>query len=174
NIIKNGASGLLWDGTGSNSFAGTLRVQNGLMFLDKPPGVISVNNRLEIVGPGIVQLGASDQLLETCDVQIETGGQLLLNGNAQTLNSKILLWDDAVIDGGGNYSPGAGLSVAGPVIARTTNSIAVIRNGLLTLNKSNVVFDVDGLKGCCQGSGFLEVSANIVGNGGFWALGHEV
>src|SRR5437773_8209385 len=131
NILKIGPGDMLWQGA-ANTFTGTLRVENGITFFGKSAGQNAVITRLEIAGPGRVQLDQSDQIFNLCPVQIETGGQFLLNGHAEFLSSVLTLWDDAVIDGGGNYlPPSGGLYILNLIRVRTTNSIAVIRNGLL-------------------------------------------
>ena len=164
NILKIGPGDMLWQGAG-NTFFGTLRVENGNTFFGKSAGQNAVITRLEIAGPGRVQLDQSDQIFNLCPVQIETGGQFLLNGHKEFLTSVLTLWDDAVIDGGANYDPSSGgLYILSFVRVRTTNSIAVIRNGILGMNSTGVTFDVDGIKNSQQ-TGFLDVSANIIGVG---------
>src|SRR5258708_16151575 len=127
---------MLWQGAAS-TFTGTLRVENGDTFFGKSAGQNAVITRLEIAGPGRVQLDQSDQIFNLCDVQIETGGQFLLNGQSELLSSDVVLWDDAVIDGGGTYLSSR-LSFRGQVKVRPTNSFAVIRSARLYLESRNV------------------------------------
>src|ERR1043166_6819679 len=105
NILKIGVGTMMWQGL-ANTFNGKLRVEDGLVQFNKTSSQNCVVNRLEIAGPGVVQLLQSDQIFNLCTVVLETGGQFLLNGQQETLSDVVELWDNSVIDGGGNYISG--------------------------------------------------------------------
>lgn len=79
-----------------NSFTGTLTVLRGTLALAKPAGISAfAGNRLLLGGGGnqaIIRLDASEQLSDTCQVQIvgKHEGRIWTQGNSETMGTLVL------------------------------------------------------------------------------------
>lgn len=92
-LVKAGGGSLTIGGSQSNSFAGGLTAQNGLIFLAKTGGAVAVPGPLTIGtfngsnGSATVRLDGDNQLGSTSAVMLHTGSALNLNGNSQTIGA---------------------------------------------------------------------------------------
>ena len=98
NFTWNGGGNAQWQTTPSfltgekpNTFTGTLTILRGTLSLSKPAGVSAFDGRRLVLGGGsnqaIVQLGASEQINDSCTVVIagEHEGRIWTQGHSETL-----------------------------------------------------------------------------------------
>ncbi len=78
-LTKTGAGTNIFSGTTANTYAGTTRVNEGTLVLNKTSSVKSVPGNL-VIGDGsgsdVVRLGSNNQIATTADVFIQSGGLL--------------------------------------------------------------------------------------------------
>lgn len=86
-FTKTGAGRLLLSGTNANTYAGTTRVQEGLLELAKGIGALNgaIPGRLEI-GSATVRLLGSTQIANTSDVDLASSGVLDLNNKGEAFD----------------------------------------------------------------------------------------
>jgi autotransporter-associated beta strand protein len=86
-VTKDGPGKVTFDGAGANTYTGTTRVQFGTLALNKSPGVNAVPAGLDIFSGGTARLMAANQIVDTSTVNVNLGGTLDLNGNAETIGT---------------------------------------------------------------------------------------
>ncbi len=89
-FAKNGNGTLTLSGTSANTFTGTTTVDVGTLQLSKTAGLIAIGGALTIgngSGTDTVKLINANQIPDTTDVVIATGGVLNLNGQAETIDA---------------------------------------------------------------------------------------
>ncbi|MDB5322318.1 MAG: uncharacterized protein JWN40_3949 [Phycisphaerales bacterium] len=86
-FTKDGPGKVTFDGTQSNTYGGTTRVQLGTLALNKPQGFNAVPAGLDIFNGGTARLMAANQIIDTSAVTVNIGGTLDLNGQTETIAS---------------------------------------------------------------------------------------
>lgn len=89
-FTKTGSGTLTLSGNLANDFTGTLKVYGGTVYLAKTAGLAAVSGNLEVGdtsgSTALVQLSASEQIVNTSDVTVNSGGTLDLYGFNETID----------------------------------------------------------------------------------------
>ena len=160
NLIKKGVGSLLLSGSLANTYAGSMTVEDGLVQLSKPAGVVCIPGPL-IIGDSVgaansaaVSLQLADQISDTTAVTIEDDGLLNLNNFSDAIGSLTVT--------GGDVTMGAGtLTLGGDVTANASADTAII-SGNLSLGSATRSFNI--ASGAANPD--LTISAIISGNAG--------
>lgn len=98
NVTKTGSGTLTFSGSHASTFSGLFTVSGGTLLLGKADGVASISDDLRIQSGGTVRLLNGNQIADAADVTVEAGGQLDLNGKAESIDG--LNGDGTVTNGG--------------------------------------------------------------------------
>ncbi|WP_050030969.1 autotransporter-associated beta strand repeat-containing protein [Verrucomicrobium sp. BvORR034] len=89
-FTKTGTGALTLNGSLANDYAGTFKAYEGLVTLDKPTNVAAITGNLEVGDSGgstaTVRLAAAEQIVNTADVTVNSGGTLDLNGFNESID----------------------------------------------------------------------------------------
>ena len=103
-LTLNGPGDLDFGGNFSNTFSGTMTVNEGTVFLDGVPPALAGDI---VIGDGIhaaqVTLGFGGQTAATTNVTINTGSTFDLNGNSDTIAS-LTMTGGTVLTGAGTLT----------------------------------------------------------------------
>ncbi|MEO6035507.1 MAG: autotransporter-associated beta strand repeat-containing protein, partial [Verrucomicrobiota bacterium] len=171
-LSANGGGGgvLRINGTVGNSFLGTVTqhskpmisgIRGAELVLDKQAGV-AVTGPLVIDTNCVTRLARANQIADTAPVRITAGGQLLLDGHANTIGSLYLTNTANATATTRVDTGGAVLSVLGDITAVNNGSFTPTIVGRLDLPSGNHNFLVSGL--VYEG---LDMQAQVTGSGNF-------
>ncbi|MEP3211788.1 MAG: autotransporter-associated beta strand repeat-containing protein [Luteolibacter sp.] len=156
-ITKSGTGAMVLGGTSANTFTGLTKVTEGQLTLSKTAALNAIAGALEI-GDGsgddasaIVQLNASNQIIDTAAVSIYSGGQLRLQSFSDTVGALTLYGGS--ITGAGSLGLGGNLTFSG-----TNGATASISSGLGMTAVRTFLVNSNGLAGID-----LTISGNITG-----------
>ena len=72
-------------GGNANTYTGLTTVSAGSLVLSKTAGVVALAGGA-LVNGGTLQIGGADQIMDTANLEVATGGTLAMSGNAETVN----------------------------------------------------------------------------------------
>lgn len=154
-VVQNGPGSVYMAGSSPNTYEGGTFVNDGILRLNKPAGVVSVPGPLQVgsaEGTGTVRLLDHHQIATDAAVDVRHNGTLDLNGYSNTVASLTFV-------NGGTVTTDAGrLELGGNVTATSTQAVATI-TGRLHLGNATRTFTVDG---SVDGPG-LVLNANLSG-----------
>ena len=170
-LTKNGNGTLALSGTSANTFTGTTTVNTGTLSLNKTAGLNAIGGALTI-GNGsatdTVKLLAANQIPDTTDVSIATGGVFDLNARLETIDA---------LTGTGSVTS----SVAGAVTLTiganndpTPSFSGVISNGSGTVALTKTGSGTQSLSGANTYTGATTVSGGRLNVNGSTAAGSAV
>ncbi|MFM9960443.1 MAG: beta-propeller fold lactonase family protein, partial [Planctomycetaceae bacterium] len=170
-FTKNGTGTLTLSGTSANTFTGTTTVNAGALQLSKTAGLNAIGGALMIgngSGTDTVRLINANQIPDTTDVTIATGGVFDLNGQAETIDA---------LTGTGSVTS----SVAGAVTLTiganndaTPSFSGVIANGSGTVALTKTGTGTQTLSGASTYTGATTVSGGRLNVNGSTASGSAV
>ncbi|WP_254512258.1 autotransporter-associated beta strand repeat-containing protein [Anatilimnocola floriformis] len=91
-LIKVGNGTLVFDGAAPNQYTGTTAVISGTLVLNKPAGVNAIAGTLVVgdnFGTDIVESRNAEQIVNTALLQVQSSGQLILNGVAAAVANEV-------------------------------------------------------------------------------------
>ncbi|MCA9269335.1 MAG: autotransporter-associated beta strand repeat-containing protein, partial [Planctomycetales bacterium] len=149
-LTKVGAGTMTLGGASSNTYTGATAVNDGTLLLSKSAGLnaiagttVNIGDGVGAAGSAVLQLGTSNQIINTANLTIVSDGLFDLNGQSETVNSVTGTATNAagaVDTGGGALTINGTLDVESGASAGT---FTVIGGGSLNLaGSSTAVFDI--------------------------------
>jgi autotransporter-associated beta strand protein len=89
-VTAQGAGAKQIGGTAANTYTGGTSITEGLLQLNKPPGVAAVGGDIVIEGTGQLQLLAPDQIPDTATITYNSAGTSTVLGNETIANVTII------------------------------------------------------------------------------------
>lgn len=92
-LIKRGPDPLTLGGTAANTFSGSLRVEGGLLLLDKPPGITAVPSGVALSASGsgaLLRLNAAEQIGDNCVVTLGQNAIFDIAQSSETISELVL------------------------------------------------------------------------------------
>jgi fibronectin-binding autotransporter adhesin len=135
-ITKGGGAGVLvFSGVSPNTYTGLTTINTGELHLSKTSGVNALSGTATINAAGTLSLGASEQIIDTADVNL-SGGTFNLAGFDETISR--LTFNSGVFNQGGGIlflaSPTTALSMRNTTI---NGDIAILNGGSVNFNAGN-------------------------------------
>jgi autotransporter-associated beta strand protein len=134
-IAKAGPGTLTYNGTASNTYTGLTTVGAGTLTLAKTATVNAIAGNVLVNGTGTLKLGASDQINDTANVEVATGGTFAMSSSNETI-AGLTLTGGAIT--GGNATVSVTLTVGTTTLdlQSGTTSANVILAGAVAANKT--------------------------------------
>jgi autotransporter-associated beta strand protein len=148
-------------GTTDNTYTGTTTVNGGTLVLDKAAGTNAISGNLVIgdgTGADTARLNASNQIINTSSITINSSGIFNLNNFSETISSLFM--------SAGSVSTGTGTLTLGGNLTGRTNAASATITGNLNLGGATRTFDI--------ADGFATVDmliGAVIANGGLVKAG---
>ena len=127
-LTQNGTGTLTLSGTAANTFTGLTNIQMGEIDLDKTAGIDALAGDVQVGGTGaVLQLLNSNQIKDTANMTVNTGGTFNLNNKSETINA---------LNGNGGTVTGSGAATLTVGSAGGTGSYAGVITGGMSFAKS--------------------------------------
>jgi autotransporter-associated beta strand protein len=127
-LTQNGTGTLTLSGTAANTFTGLTNIQMGEIDLDKTAGIDALAGDVQVGGTGaVLQLLNSNQIKDTANMTVNTGGTFNLNNKSETINA---------LNGNGGTVTGSGAATLTVGSAGGSGSYAGVITGGMSFAKS--------------------------------------
>ncbi len=157
-FTKTGTGTLTLSGATANTYGGTTTVNTGTLVLVKSAvngavaglGLVIGDNS----GTDVVRLDASEQIANATPVTVNTGAQLNLNGNSETLNNVTLQGGTILTGAGGTLTVGSAIATLASATTSTITGSLNLAGGSRTFNVADgsVVNDLNVTAAITNGS----------------------
>ncbi len=168
-FILNGTGGVSFGGTAANTYNGTLQVNGGTLYLDKPNATNAVGNLT--IGSGVagtyanVQLVQPNQISDTATVTINSNGELNIPNGTQEYIPELALNGGSVVTGTDASSFLGFISNSG-FIATQPNFVTAYIEGRLNLNDDSThTTEVGVPSGATVSGDDLDITALVYAGG---------
>jgi autotransporter-associated beta strand protein len=169
-FTKNGLGTLTFDGTNANTYAGTTTVNAGTLLLGKTaglnaiPGDLVIGDDLGGINADVVRLLASNQIINSGDITINSSGLLDLDDHSEGVGP-LTFREGAITTGTGLLSLNGNITATGLPPAPFNGATISGR-----LNLGGVTRTINTING--GNAAALQISATISGTAGFTKTGN--